>query len=59
MNSNTKWCMHCKDSIRENSNYISKNGDYYHLFCYHQKLGIVLPLNFDEALFTPEDGEDE
>ncbi len=55
LNNNINWCIECKDSITPTSNYVYKNGLYYHLFCYLQKLGITLPLNFDEAIYIPED----
>lgn len=49
------WCVECKHSVKSGANHVFKNGMYYHLFCYLQKLGITLPLKFEDETFDPED----
>jgi len=49
------WCYECKEYIGNKDNSVKKNGKTYHLFCYLQKIGITLPLDFSNDLFIPEE----
>lgn len=41
-NSSDCWCVYCKEeiSLQENTNYVVKDGKYYHLECYYLFIGI-------------------